>query len=66
MCIIFCKGDIRTVKSLVDAGADVNAIDLENQTPLHYAANKGILPKKTFNAVNAIGKYIVQIHEFHL
>lgn len=29
------------VTSLIKAGANVNAVDIENQTPLHFAAYKG-------------------------
>lgn len=38
---IFSKGNIWTVLSLIRAGADINAVDIDKQTPLHFAAIKG-------------------------
>ena len=53
------RGDIDKVKHLINEGADVNAKDVYEKTPLHWAAEKGhkeiveILLKKGAN-VNSV------------
>ncbi|WP_410542724.1 ankyrin repeat domain-containing protein [Wolbachia endosymbiont of Tetranychus urticae] len=53
------RGDIDEVKHLINEGADVNAKDVYEKTPLHWAAEKGhkeiveILLKKGAN-VNSV------------
>jgi uncharacterized protein len=35
------KGDLEAVRALVEAGADINALDANGGTPLHWAARGG-------------------------
>ena len=45
-CVVCCSPrcrHIRIVSTLLDHGADVNATDASNRTPLHYAAGNGML-----------------------
>lgn len=37
-------GNVKAVKALIRAGANVNAINIVNETPLFRAAKKGDLP----------------------
>ena len=38
MCLLFFAGDLSIVQILVDAGAQVDALDINDHTPLHKAA----------------------------
>lgn len=38
---IFCLGDIEITKMLIENGAEVNAKDENDRTPLHWAAENG-------------------------
>ena len=38
LCMCAARGDILTVEALVDSGTDVNSVDENQQTALHYAA----------------------------
>jgi hypothetical protein len=37
------RGDIAAIKVLIENGADVNALDVENQSPLTLAARRGLV-----------------------
>ena len=41
LCAAAQKGDLDTIKKLLDYGADVNATDYEKRKPLHLAAAEG-------------------------
>ncbi len=46
-------GDFQYVKSLIAAGADVNAVNKNGQTPLHIIINKVIRPKMIYLLLEA-------------
>lgn len=50
LCFEFCKNNYKIVKYLIDNGANVNSLDIENKSPLHNACN---------NDNYAIVKYLI-------
>ena len=44
------KGELEAAQLLVDAGSDVNAPDLEGNSPLHLASSWGRVPVRTLLA----------------